>query len=229
MECFYASNLDSSTRSLVLEGDESRHLRVLRCTVGDRILLSNGSGIRGVGIITAVERDRTHVVIERIEHFPAELPFILSVAIGLLAAQERMEWLLEKCTELGVHRIQPLCLEYSEIERLRRPERLQAKMIAALKQSQRSVLPILDQPKTLEEVLADADGAVVVCDPRGTAPEPPQGNCLIVVGAEGGFSPREEQMLEGVHCQRWSLGGFRLRSETAAIAAVSIVASAWQS
>jgi 16S rRNA (uracil1498-N3)-methyltransferase len=227
MECFYVPSLEEGALHVVLEHDEMHHLRVLRCRIGDRVMLTSGRGLRATGHITSVDRHHALVSIETIEHYPGELPYELTIAVGILSAHERMEWLVEKCTELGVCRIQPVQTELAELRHLRRPERLHAKMIAALKQSQRSVLPTLADPVPLGDVIARASGVVVVCDPAGDAPIPPMAPCTIIVGPEGGFSRSEQQLLDRAGCVRWSLGRLRLRSETAAIAAASIIATQW--
>ncbi len=228
MECFYAPELEAQSKTISLDAEQVRHVHVLRYAVGDRLYVSNGRGIRAVAVITALNRTSVELKVEQIELQPGELPHRLTVAVGVLAATDRMEWLLEKCTELGVHSIVPVQYDRTERSRLHRPERLHAKMLAALKQSQRSIMPTLAQPIGLEALLQETSGVIIVCDPAGKSPDVPDGDCTIVVGPEGGFSPREEVLLRQWEHQRWSLGGLRLRSETAVIAAVSVVAAAWR-
>ncbi len=228
MECFYAPELEAQTKTVSLDAEQIRHVHVLRYAVGDRIYISNGRGVRAVAVIAALNRTSAELRVEQVELLPGELPHRLTVAVGVLAASDRMEWLLEKCTELGVHSIVPVQYDRTERSRLHRPERLHAKMLAALKQSQRSLLPTLTQPIRLEELPQVTSGVIVVCDPAGKSPVVPNSDCTIVVGPEGGFSPREEAILRQWEHRRWSLGGLRLRSETAIIAAVSVVTAAWR-
>lgn len=226
MECLYVPQLDDDSRIIEISGDELHHLRVLRCRSGDMLLLSNGRGLRAVGRILSLDRKTASVAIENLQRFPGELPYRLTIAFGLLASLERIEWLIEKCTELGVHHITPLILERCQIVRLRRRERIVAKMIAAMKQAQRSVLLQLEDPITLEELLT-TQSTLIACMPGGEPPCIPLNDCTLIVGTEGGFSPKEERLLAAHGVQRWSLGELRLRTETAAVVAASIIRDKW--
>ncbi|MCS7302648.1 MAG: RsmE family RNA methyltransferase [Bacteroidota bacterium] len=225
MECLYVPTLDGTEEVVIIEDNEYRHLRALRARIGEFFYLSNGRGIRAQGKLIAMEKSTARMVIQRVEYLPGELHRRLTIAVGLIASRERMEWLVEKCTEVGVHKIIPLVTERTEVSTLQRRERLLAKMVAALKQAQRSVLPILCEPMSISELLTTVDGTnIVVCDADGTVPCIDDNNYTIVVGAEGGFSPKELALFEKLNVQRWSLGKLRLRTETAAIAAASMVA-----
>lgn len=226
MECLYVPQLEENLQTVEISGEEFHHVRVLRYRPGDALLLSNGRGLRAVGKILGLSRHTACIKIEDLQRFPGELPFRLTVAFGVLTSQERIEWLVEKCTELGVSQITPLLLERCQIAHLRRRERIEAKMIAAMKQSQRSILPQLGDPITLEELLT-TPSTTIVCMPQGEQPHVPLNDCTIIVGTEGGFSPTEEQLLAAHNVQRWSLGDLRLRAETAALVAASIVRTYW--
>lgn len=229
MECLYLPQLDQNATELRFDGDQVRHLRVLRIRPGQHVYVSNGQGLRAIATVVALDRTSARVVVESVEKEPGELPHSLTVAFGLLSAHDRIEWLAEKCTELGVQRLVPLRTQYAQVSHLPRRERLVAKMIAALKQSQRSVLPCIDEPTTIEELLKRTDTIPIVCAPDGKAPSVPSDNCTIIVGPEGGFSNSERALLKERSVEHWSLGGLRLRSETAAIAAVSLVVASWRS
>ncbi len=227
MECLYLPTLEHDSREVLIEGDELRHLRVLRCREGDTLYASNGRGLRAQVSLRHITSHYAHAAVEAIENAPGELPYRLTLAIGLLAARERFEWLVEKSTELGVSGIVPLLLDRSEKFHSFRQERLHAKAVAALKQSRRSVLPTIEPPKRLEDFLASSTASLIVCAPDGNVPSLEPGDLAIVIGPEGGFSPREEHILASVGARKWSLGSLRLRSETAALVAASFVRIAW--
>ncbi|MCX7930374.1 MAG: 16S rRNA (uracil(1498)-N(3))-methyltransferase [Chlorobi bacterium] len=222
MECLYVPDFDSHSTLVTIDGDAFKHLRALRCNSGEHILLSNGKGIRARGVVSSISRDAAHIAIKEIQCRPDELPCHVTVAVGILSSDDRIEWLVEKCTELGVHRIIPLQLDRCQRHQLRRPDRLEKKAIAALEQSQRSTLPEISQPITLETLLRSTRGTVIACDPRGSVPNRVAHECTIVVGPEGGFSEHEETLLAQYSCVRWSLGPHRLRTETAALSATAI-------
>lgn len=229
MECFFDPTLESNSRELSLDGDELHHLHVLRVKKGDRFLVSNGRGLRALVRLISFDHAHAHCIVEHLEWMPGELPFRLTLAVGILLARDRFEWLVEKCTELGVARIIPIIGDYSQKGDILRIDRLYTKAVAALKQSQRSVLPSIEEPQRIEELLEATQDTVVVCVPDGRAPSVPRCDLTIVVGPEGGFSPRELECLAAGNIEAWSLGRLRLRSETAAIAATSIVGAAWRS
>lgn len=227
MECLYVPTLECDSREILIEGDQFRHLRVLRCREGDSLYASNGRGLRAVVSLRKIETRCARATIEAIEFAPGEMPYHLILACGVLAGRERFEWLVEKCTELGVARIVPLFLDRTENTHSFRLERLRAKAIAALKQSRRSVLPSIETPLRLEDFLATCTTSLIVCDPEGSAPSVEPGDLAILIGSEGGFSSREEQLLAAYGARKWSFGSLRLRSETAALAAASVVHVAW--
>jgi 16S rRNA (uracil1498-N3)-methyltransferase len=227
MECLYVPTLEHDSREILIEGDELRHLRVLRCREGDTLYASNGRGLRALIRLHHIESQYARATVEAIENAPGELPYRLTLAIGMLAARARFEWLVEKSTELGVARIVPLVLDRSENIHSFRRERWHAKAIAALKQARRSVLPAIEMPQRLEDFLATCTATLIVCTPDGNAPSLEPGDLAIVIGPEGGFSPREEHILASVGVRKWSLGSLRLRSETAALVAASFVRIAW--
>lgn len=89
------------------------------------------------------------------------------------------------------------------------------------------MLPVIEMPQRLEDFLATSAASLIVCAPDGKAPSFEPGDLAIVIGSEGGFSPREERILASFGARKWSLGSLRLRSETAALVAASVVRVAW--
>lgn len=230
MECLYVPALDISTHEILLDGAELHHLHVLRCRPGENIYVVNGKGLRARCILSAISRVEARLVVIAHEFFPGELPSRLTVGIGIPANRERLEWLVEKCVELGVTQIVLVSLDRCQRSALVRVDRLKAKMIAALKQAQRSVLPTLDYADNMEEFLLYVkDSFLVICDAQGNSPALPIGDTAIMIGPEGGFSEREYSLLTTIGVRMWRLAPFRLRTETAVVTAVSVVVHKWLS
>ena len=146
---------------------------------------------------------------------------------------DRIEWLVEKCVEMGVDRIIPLRCHNSERTVLK-TERLKKIMVSAMKQSLKATLPRLDEMTPVEQVLAepfDGTRCVAYCDeqlPRDqrqtlvSAYQPGRGT-LVLIGPEGDFSPEEVQAARDGGFVPVTLGESRLRTETAGMMAVAAI------
>jgi len=225
-----------------LDENECRHVRALRLRGGDRVMLLDGAGGRAFGRID--EPGRRDVVV-RVEDSTLEEPeqgVYIGLAVGVLDDRSRCEYLYEKCVELGVNAVYPFVGERTE-GRFRR-ERLERIGLAALKQSQRVWLPSLSDPVDLDRLIVEAETyhRVLVCH-EVHRPEDHLGlrirgilehagangplRLLVVVGPEGGLGGSEVERLRseagGVVV---GLGPARLRAETAAIVAVTVLATA---
>ncbi len=139
----------------------------------------------------------------------------------------RIDWLVEKATELGVARLVPAITERTIVDRLNL-ERLRAHAVEAAEQCERTALPVLDAPRKLASLLADwpADRALLFADEAGGAPmidAGVPGPAAILIGPEGGFTDAERAAIRAV-AQAFpvSLGPRILRADTAALAAVSL-------
>lgn len=209
-------------KNIQLEGSEARHAgKVLRYTAGDSISVTNGTGT----IFSCVIREITagslsaeiisQVTEERTEPF-------LAVAIGNIKKRDRLEFAVEKVTELGAGEIFIFKGEHSEKGKIRE-DRLSKTIESAMKQSLRAYLPVSGIYPSLERLLADKldDGfTIVVADEEleGDRRVPlNQKKYLLVVGPEGGFSQKEREVFDTYNVIRYSLGDKRLRTETAAI------------
>jgi 16S rRNA (uracil1498-N3)-methyltransferase len=161
---------------------------------------------------------------------PHEFPAPFAVAMGILNSRERMEFALEKLTELGITDFYPLITDYAQTKEIDE-KRLRQKMIAAMKQCRRSILPELHKPISISELhtLSSAFQSIFLADPKGGPIQPyPMHSTLILAGPEGGFSNNELEFIKswpGIKLLR--IGQRRLRAETAIIAAASVIQSAW--
>lgn len=210
---------------VVLDGDEARHLaRVLRARVGDAVTLFDGMGRSWPARVTSIGRDEVELEAGSLRTAPPPIPPAVILAVALPKG-ERQKWLVEKLTELGVHRLVPLLTERGVAEATPAAvERLKRGVIEAAKQCGRDMVMEIAPPATVADVLAAAgEGRVgFVADPAGdpldslpwqTAPE-----VIGLVGPEGGFTASE---LAAVATAGWppiGLADHVLRVETAAIA-----------
>ncbi len=148
--------------------------------------------------------------------------------LWLLAApirRERFEWVVEKATELGVARIQPVLTERTNHD-VGRPDRMRAHMIEAAEQCERTALPQLAAPARLSDLLAGWGGRpIFFADEAGGTALPdlgPSYPAAILIGPEGGFSTSEREAIMATGtARRWTLGPRVLRADTAAVAAIA--------
>jgi RsmE family RNA methyltransferase len=229
METYFCADMPcDGTFWLSLE--ESKHLtKVRRHQPGDRVRVVNGRGL--VAQCELLDHKSSKALLRMVngtEH-PETEP-CLHLAVSPLHHEDRWEWLLEKATELGVHRITPLSCERTGHFRwkLARYERI---LESALKQSLRTHLPLLEQPVEFPQfrIPPSTTAYVAHCDPASDAIHPrleldqmnPNLNTCLIIGPEGDFSPGEIQSLIGSGAIPLSLGSLRLRTETAVLAALS--------
>lgn len=219
-----------------LDPSEARHARATRCREGDRVVLLDGNGVRSRAVIALFRKEELVVTVEETAFDEAKPGLYIDLAFGILADRGRSEWLLEKSVELGVRRLYPLQTARSE-GRFNR-ERGMRIAIAALKQSQRSFLPIIGDPlrwETLGEIAAPYDH-ILLCHEEVRddiaarsvpliealdeiiAPGREQ-TILGIVGPEGGFDSDEvEGAIARMGARPVWLGPARLRAETAGVA-----------
>ena len=211
-----------------LTGGEFHHaVRVSRVAEGEEVELFDGAGKNVVARVKTI--GRAEVVLEVIEEAPRrESPLAIDLAPALIQP-ERFELVLQKGCELGVRRFTPLLTARCEV----RPERVAGKkerwqkiLTEAAKQSGRSMFPELSSPVTFDRLL-ETPGLLVMFDadaPAGTLPSSFY-EVTLLIGPEGGWSAGEVELAvsRGVVIQR--LGPRRLRAETAALAAVTMIAS----
>lgn len=202
-----------------------RHLAALRIRDGQTVTLFNGKGLRACCTLLGSAADGVLRVDTREQ---TKAPSPLTLAMGLLDNRDRLEFAVEKATELGVTTI--VLLDSDHASRLRATAiRLQAKVIAACEQSGRLWLPELTGPLSVDSFLASTPASTILMgDQHGAQPGGEiAGHVAVVVGPEGGFSQREQALFAAdQRVQRWAIGKQRLRAETAAIAMVAVARAA---
>lgn len=208
----FVESLDAPT----LADDDQHHLfRVLRLRDGEVVSVSDGHGswrpctVSGESLVESGPIESTGA----------------SASVCVIAAAipkgDRCEWMVQKLTEIGVHRIVLLHCERSVVrwdgDRARKQvARLQRIVREAAMQSRRVVLPEVVGPLSFGDVLAPN---VVIAEPGGSAWSPPSGDVTVLIGPEGGFSPTELEQAAVAGGRLVSLGDHVLRVETAALVA----------
>jgi 16S rRNA (uracil1498-N3)-methyltransferase len=216
----------------------AQHVRVLRLTPGDRIVLFNGDGGECVASLTSVEKKRAEARIETFSPREAELPYALTLAQALPEAA-KMDWIIEKAVELGVTAIEPLaaqrCVVRLSSERAERKlAHWQAIIAAAAEQCGRNRLPHLAEPSDFNSwVGRDNLHERILLTPRAgqslsdwARHHPPQ-SVVLMIGPEGGFSAQEEDLARARGVRMLSMGARVLRTETAGLAALAALNAVW--
>lgn len=225
MQLFYTPNVTGNSHTLSEE--ESKHcIRVLRLTEGDNIALVDGKGTLYKAAITDPHPKRCSVAILSSEKEFGKTDYYLHIAIAPTKSIDRLEWFLEKATELGIDEISLLQCERSERKTVK-PERLERVLIAAMKQSYRAYLPRLNPMVKLSEFIRHTDNEsqrfIAHCNkanlPLLQHKAKAQCKTVILIGPEGDFSPEEVSLCTKAGFIEIGLGNFRLRTETAGIAA----------
>lgn len=224
---FYMPELNTS----IIELDEinSKHIvTVLRMKKGETLLLTNGKGKKAQAILIDDHRKRCSVQISNIEEIPKPIPSI-SIGISLLKNPSRLEWFIEKSTELGVSEILPMICNRTEKQHFRQ-ERMQQIVISAMLQSQQSWMPVLHEPVEFSSALKKPSQIKLIayCGESLKKPindMPVTGDTIILIGPEGDFSTNEFNDAVNSGYQPVTLGNTRLRTETAGIMAASLLCS----
>lgn len=221
---FYAPDIETT---LTLPQSDSQHcVRVLRMQPGDELEVIDGRGHRFRCVLA--DAHSKHAAVEIIEKtdMPLSWQQKITVAVAPTKHMDRMEWMVEKLTEIGVNRIIPLLCRRSERKEIK-TERLEKIAVSAMKQSLKSVLPVISPMTPLRQVITEfgeTQRFVAYCDPAVPRRDlcmayRPGKDAVVMIGPEGDFSPEE---IEETLNSGWipvTLGDNRLRTETAAIVA----------
>lgn len=212
---------------VTVEGDEFHHsVRVVRLREGDRVELFDGSGEGRFATLAKLDRDHASF---RTEDAVPQRESSLRISLAMSVIQlEKFELVLQKATELGVHSIVPVVAERGEVRRERyanRRNRWERIVFEAVKQSGRLLIPAIEEPCSFGELFGEANTIIVFDADEEPSALPPLERGTVAIGPEGGWSASELQMARerGGIFQR--LGPRRLRAETAAITALSAMAS----
>lgn len=216
----------------VLIGEHARHLsQVLRAQVGQEFDISTGTDVR-CGRIVSLESDRVEFELGRIIKHSVSTPITVALSIFKF---DRMEWAIEKCTELGVARVVPVIAARTEphlaAAAQKRVERWQRIVKQASEQSRRISPPEISPPVKFKDLIAmAADLRIVLSEIEqsvmlGDAIPEKVGPLVLAFGPEGGWKEEELAAFRESGWKSASLGNTILRAETAAIAGVAIATS----
>ena len=221
---------------IALPDDVAAHLlRVLRLQVGDACVLFNGDGRDYDARIIAIGKREARAELIAARRIGNESPLRITLLQGI-ARGEKMDWILQKATELGVARILPVTSERSEVklDAQRADKRLahwRGIVASACEQSGRATLPEVMPPQPLAQAAGLRDGRGFILDPFADASlssirDAPLRACTIAIGPEGGWSRRDREHLAAAGYEGLKLGPRVLRTETAGIAAIAALQAA---
>ena len=223
MKLFYTPDITDS-KNYVLNETESKHaIKVLRLTVNDEIVLIDGKGTFYFAKIINPHAKKCEVEIVKIEQENSNKPH-LHLAIAPTKNNDRLEWLIEKATEIGISEITPIICDNSE-RKVLKTERLEKRAIAAMKQSLKATLPIINEACKLSELIIkdinNGEKFIAHCYQENQkhfkALYTKNSNGIILIGPEGDFSKPEIDLALNHNFKPISLGKSRLRTETAGL------------
>lgn len=227
MQLFYLPKI--SGNSVTLNETESKHVvKVLRMQEGDQVKLIDGKGGVYKAEIADLHPKKCRLSILNVQKEDRRKNYWLHVAIAPTKNISRFEWFLEKVTEIGVDEITPLLSEHSE-RKLLKFERSEKILISAMKQSQKAFLPKLNELTSFNEFIqntSEKQKFIAHCnngEKNHLKNAIQKGNDMVIlIGPEGDFSPEEVLEAKEKGFEEISLGGERLRTETAGVAACHI-------
>lgn len=221
MSLFYAPTLQQDATHYQLSEDESKHcIKVLRMQVGASIELINGLGLQAFAVLEEAHPKRAIVQITS-RHLHPPTP-ALHIAMAPTKHMDRIEWYLEKATELGLSKLSFLNCDRGERKQVNM-ERLEKIAVAAMKQSKRFYLPQLEDLQPFEAFIASyPQGYIGHCEESSKIGLTEiKAGLPFLIGPEGDFSKNEIELARVSGYQAVDMSAFRLRTETAALLATT--------
>jgi 16S rRNA (uracil1498-N3)-methyltransferase len=209
--------------------------KVLRMDTGRELILFNGLGGEYQASISAIHKKFIEVTLGEFSPENKQSPLELELAIGV-SRGDRMDWVLQKATELGVTKITPLLTERTEVklkgERAdKKMEHWQQIIISACEQCQRNLVPVLTEPCNFADWVTQCDAKLKFVlhhrDNQGLPAQQQTNQVALLIGPEGGLTDEEIALAQTQHFTALTLGPRVLRTETAPIAAISLVQYLW--
>jgi len=220
--------------TVVVDGPEGRHAAtVTRLGVGETVLLTDGSGSRADGVVSAVGKDLVEVHVTAVSEDPPASPRF--VVVQALPKGDRGEVAVETLTEVGVDVVVPWaasrCVTRWRDDRAAKAlTRWRTTGRTAAKQSRRTRFPEVTELASTAQVAALLDAAMVgvvlheeATEPLAGLPVPAEGDVVVVVGPEGGISPEELAAFQEAGATAYRLGDTVLRTSTAGTAALAVL------
>lgn len=231
MQLFYAATITPNQKEYVFDKNESRHIiRVLRKTNGDTLFITDGIGNLYTCTIHNANDKKCTVHIAKTEKKKNPNSYYLHIAIAPTKLNDRLEWFLEKATEIGIDEITPIICEHSE-RKVVKIERMEKIIQSAAKQSLKFYFPKLNTPiKFNSFIKQELKGSIFIAHCEKTNKKNLKSviksnkKYTILIGPEGDFSTSEIQRAVQKNAIPVSLGNSRLRTETAGIVAAHTIA-----
>ena len=230
MQLFYNADIDIKTSSLTFDKIESRHIvRVLRKKESDVLHITNGKSLLFDAKIVVASDKKCVAEIIQVQEKPKPWPYYLHIAIAPTKNNDRIEWFLEKATEIGIDEITPIICNNSE-RRIVKLERFEKIIQSAMKQSLKFTLPKINEPIKFNAFInQNFKGKILIahCEEQNKKQlksiVKPLEKITILIGPEGDFSLDEITKALEKKFIPISLGESRLRTETAGLVAVNII------
>ncbi|MFZ1807317.1 MAG: 16S rRNA (uracil(1498)-N(3))-methyltransferase [Cyclobacteriaceae bacterium] len=225
MPIFYQPLIPEGTHSL--DAEEARHAtKVLRLQSGDTLQLTDGKGSLYKAIITELSKSACHFSISETVAIPKR-KYSIHIAIAPTKNIDRIEWFVEKATEIGIDTISFIQCQNSE-RRVINMDRITKKAVSAMKQSGQAWLPELHPIGKVETILNEPCAYKYIAhvdqaNPKHLKEAPLQSDYLVLIGPEGDFTQKEIDKAIDKGFQKISLGTSTLRTETAGLAACHIL------
>ena len=223
MQLFYTTSIENNF--VLFDEEETRHLVVLRKQIGDHIHVTDGKGnLFQCEIVELTKKKVTASVLSVVDTQPARNP--IHIAIAPTKNMDRLEWFLEKATEIGLGAVTPMLCKRSERTKLRL-DRLDAILLSAMKQSLQYQKPklseVVDFQSFIKNTPSDCIKLIAYCNDDSvqaiSSVYEQNKPVLILVGPEGDFTPEEVKAAFAAGFIGVSLGPNRLRTETAGLMA----------
>ena len=229
---FFTDPIKSSDNIIVLNEENSKHIvQVLRMQEGKQIKLTDGFGNIFLAEITDAHKKKCTLKIITREFIEA-INNKVCIAVSPVKNNSRLEWFLEKATEIGVAEIVPLMCDRTEKQFLKQ-DRMKGILISALLQSQQAWLPILSEPQKFEtfvKVRNDENKFIAHCEEEKklslqtvASTLQPLNSSTVLIGPEGDFTKDEISLALENNFTPVALGNTRLRTETAALVAATLL------
>ncbi len=230
MQLFYSPDINSELQQFTFSKEESKHIvRVLRKKEGDALAITNGKGDLYYVVVILADQKNCIVRINSVEHIQHH-NYKLHIAIAPTKMNDRMEWFLEKATEIGIDEITPILCDNSERKVIKK-ERFEKIIQSAMKQSLQMQLPKLNDAISFKEFMSkEHNGQLFIAhcekqDKKALQKEAkPLQDYIVLIGPEGDFSTKEIEIALTNNFTPVTLGNTRLRTETAGIVACHTIA-----
>ena len=237
MHRFFIESESLSGQQIEIIGEDAQHIgRVLRLRPGESILVCDGRGREAKANITSLEKQRVYAALEESFHPAQGEPSAEITLYQCLPKQGKMEWIVQKCVELGVSKIVPVAssrcvVRWEEKDVSKRTARYQRVAYEAAKQCQRGKIPTVESLIPLTEIVPSRHELMLLAYEQETAPlkkvlrQQADGlkNIGLIIGPEGGLEVNEVECLRQQGAISISLGNRILRTETAGMAALCMI------